>query len=61
MKLFTAAELDWTELICTRLTQLVLHDALLVTLRYDSRRYFNVRSKADISQLDLPHVGLTNN
>ena len=25
------------------------------TIRYDTRYYFNVRSKADISQLNLPH------
>jgi len=25
------------------------------TIRYDTRSYFNVRSKADISQLNLPH------
>jgi len=25
-------------------------------LRYDTRCYFNVRSKADISQLNLPHL-----
>jgi len=25
------------------------------TVRYDTRCYFNVRSKADISQLNLPH------
>ena len=25
------------------------------TIRYDTIRYFNVRSKADISQLNLPH------
>ena len=25
-------------------------------IRYDTRCYFNVRSKADISQLNLPHV-----
>ena len=24
-------------------------------LRYDTRCYFNMRSKADISQLNLPH------
>jgi len=24
-------------------------------IRYDTRNYFNVRSKADISQLNLPH------
>ena len=27
----------------------------LDTIRYDTRCYFNVRSKADISQLNLPH------
>jgi len=25
------------------------------TIRYDTRCYFNVRAKADISQLNLPH------
>jgi len=25
------------------------------TIRYDKRCYFNMRSKADISQLNLPH------
>jgi len=25
------------------------------TIRYDTRRYFNVRSKADMSRLNLPH------
>ena len=25
------------------------------TIRYDTRCYFNVRSKADVSQLNLPH------
>jgi len=28
----------------------------LVTIRYNTRCYFNVRSKADMSQLNLPHV-----
>jgi len=28
---------------------------LVITIRYDTRCYFNVRSKADISQLNLPH------
>ena len=28
------------------------------TLRYDTRCYFNVRSKADISQLNLPHLSM---
>ena len=30
-------------------------DKLNNLLRYDTRCYFNVRSKADISQLNLPH------
>jgi len=25
------------------------------TIRYDTRRYFNVRSKADMNRLNLPH------
>ena len=28
---------------------------VVITIRYDTRCYFNVRSKADISQLNLPH------
>jgi len=28
------------------------------TIRYDTRCYFNVRSKADMSRLNLPHVTL---
>ena len=28
---------------------------ILYTIRYDTRCYYNVRSKADISQLNLPH------
>jgi len=28
---------------------------IVLTIRYDTRCYFNVRSKADISQLNLPH------
>ena len=27
----------------------------MIAIRYDTRCYFNVRSKADISQLNLPH------
>jgi len=30
-------------------------DHIYDTIRYDTRCYFNVRSKADISQLNLPH------
>ena len=38
----------------------VIHDGVLLRgepamIRYDTRCYFNVRSKADISQLNLPH------
>jgi len=29
------------------------------TIRYNTRCYFNVRSKADMSQLNLPHVKTT--
>ena len=32
--------------------QKVLRD---IMIRYDTRCYFNVRSKADMSQLNLPH------
>ena len=32
--------------------------SILLTIRYDTRCYCNVRSKADISQLTLPHVAL---
>jgi len=35
-----------------------ISDALVATIRYDTRCYFNVRSKADISQLNLPHGSL---
>jgi len=38
----------------TRHNRLTAHCA---GLRYDTRYYFNVRSKADISQLNLPHGG----
>ena len=31
------------------------HGKEVGTIRYDTRCYFNVRSKADISQLNLPH------
>ena len=30
-------------------------DVMYDTIRYDTRCYFNVRSKADMSQLNLPH------
>ena len=28
---------------------------IIITIRYDTRCYFNLRSKADMSQLNLPH------
>ena len=34
---------------------LMPHIHLTIMIRYDTRCYFNVRSKADISQLNLPH------
>ena len=43
-----------------RRTDLAIPKCLL-TIRYDTRCYFNVRSKADISQLNLPHGGGHNN
>jgi len=36
-------------------TQHILLPPVYDTIRYDTRCYFNVRSKADISQLNLPH------
>ena len=33
----------------------LISSTLNSTLRYDTRRYFNVCSKADVSQLNLPH------
>ena len=36
-------------------SRLVLPFWYRLTIRYDTRCYFNVRSKADISQLNLPH------
>jgi len=37
------------------LPPLITRPPPLLTIRYDTRCYFNVRSKADISQLNLPH------
>ena len=42
----------WT---ASRSMQLFLRDSHVPTIRYDTRCYFNVRSKADMSQLNLPH------
>jgi len=28
---------------------------IIISIRYDTRSYFNVHSKADISRLNLPH------
>jgi len=36
-------------------TKNISHQQNYDTIRYDTRCYFNVRSKADISQLNLPH------
>ena len=43
------------QLICLFSTAVLTESLQLNTLRYDTRCYFNVRSKADISQLNLPH------
>jgi len=40
---------------CLRLISSSLLSAVPVAIRYDTRCYFNVRSKANMSQLNLPH------
>jgi len=42
--------LGWVEIF-----QFLLGWVQQLSIRYDTRCYFNVRSKADISQLNLPH------
>ena len=37
--------------VCRSIMNVCFH----ISVRYDTRCYFNVRSKADISQLNLPH------
>ena len=42
--------------IKTSLLQSALKSSVdALTIRYDTRCYFNVRSKANMSQLNLPH------
>jgi len=36
-------------------TSVLLEELFLTNVRYDTRCYFNVRSKADMSQLNLLH------
>jgi len=43
---------------CQFLIPYQLYNGNYYTIRYDTRCYFNVRSKADISRLNLPHGGL---
>ena len=49
----------WTFFVFNFCFVYILRDGLLsvavATIRHDTRCYFNVRSKADISQLNLPH------
>ena len=40
---------------CSKQYRITVDSTIQNTIRYDTRRYFNVRSKADISQLNLPH------
>jgi len=40
---------------CSKQYTITVDSTIQNTIRYDTRRYFNVRSKADISQLNLPH------
>ena len=42
-------------MFCFSATCLFIYVAFRVVVRYDTRCYFNVRSKADMSQLNLPH------
>ena len=44
-----------TKLLSMEEMILKLTDWVILFIRYDTRCYFNVRSKADISQLNLPH------
>jgi len=41
--------------VCYHASQRQVKHQCGVTIRYDTRCYFNVRSKADVSQLNLPH------
>ena len=58
-KMFSPVKLFMTVFtpVCSRLLKAGFKDFVgyEVTIRYDTRCYFNVRSKADISQLNLPH------
>jgi len=61
VKYVSAADVQRNVRACSH-TQLI-HECLMLyvglavrdTIRYDTRCYFNVRSKANISQLNLPH------
>jgi len=44
---------DWRGCGRTQCVQVYVH--ILATVRYDTRWCFNVRSKADMNRLDLPH------
>ena len=47
----------WFPVSCTPIAaDKPIQPILLLTIRYDMRCYFNVRSKADIGRLNLPHV-----
>jgi len=57
-----AVALEFSFVICCCRSLIVIISNMLiqvwqttVTMRYDTRCYFNVRSKADTSQLNLPH------
>jgi len=55
------AKLSWMKrvrfkfCVCDARSLAVGNYSCCTTIRYDTRCYFNVRSKADISQLNLPH------
>jgi len=50
-----AENVDLALVLSPHFPRLRVVSAATATIRYDTRCYFNVRSKADISQLNLPH------
>jgi len=47
--------MQWVVSVCSSVRMLPRYFLTNRLLTYDTRCYFNVRSKADISQLNLPH------
>ena len=49
----TAAMAVYVAVDCVIVARIIARHVKAVTIRYDTRCYFNVRSKADVSQLNL--------